>query len=38
MGKVYVTIEIGPHNDKVTPVKFLVDTESLYTFQPRTTS
>ena len=32
MGKAYVTIEIGPHNDKVTPVKFLVDTESLYTF------
>ena len=32
MGKVYVTLEIGPHNDKVTPVKFVVDTESLYTF------
>ena len=32
MGKVYVTLEIGPHNDRVTPVKFLVDTGSLYTF------
>ena len=32
MDKIYVTLEIGPHNNKVTPVCFLVDTESLYTF------
>lgn len=32
MGKVYVTLEIGPSNDRVAPVKFMVDTESLYTF------
>lgn len=32
MAKVYVTLEIGPHNNKVAPVKFVVDTESLYTF------
>ena len=32
MEKVYVTLEIGPNNDRVAPVKFMVDTKSLYTF------
>ena len=32
MGNVYVTLEIGPSNARVAPVKFLVDTNSLYTF------
>ena len=32
MDKIYVTLEIGPHNNKVAPVRFLVDTGSLYTF------
>ena len=32
MANVYVTLEIGPSNDRVAPVKFVVDTRSLYTF------
>ena len=32
MGNVYVTLEIGPTNDRVALVKFMVDTQSLYTF------
>ena len=32
MANVYVTLEIGPSNDRVAPVKFVVDTGSLYTF------